>query len=1242
MALKPGQEKCIRTLDRSIVVAAGAGSGKTFTLTKRIVHAIQSGAVDGIHRVCAITFTNKAAGELKSRIKAELRSCGLSDQALQVDEAWVSTIHGMCARILRSHAVELDIDPAFAMADAEKAGVLRERAIDAVLSRARSGQGAWADPVRRAAVDALFVEYPARTYGPRGNSVESMMGSLMEIAGASPRGFEGFVVEQYPVNPAALVQMVLDAFEGLAGMASAQRPNEAREAWAATVLQQVPTVRDEMAAGKAGDVAWALGALDRLPLPKRVGTADFKEQVSLAIEQYRMCVMELRLSGAAPHLRTLVDLAREAARQFAAAKRAEGVLDNNDLLVLASRAIEEHPEIAAQYTDRFQLVMVDEFQDTDQMQVDMIKKLAGPGACRLCTVGDAQQSIYRFRGADVAVYRRHLREVRAGNPEDVIMLPDNFRSHADVLALVDRVFEQPDMFGGEFMSLAPGRDEARVKRPLAAGVPRVQVQLTSNSYRGATSEQVRHVAAERIADAFADLRERGHSAGEMAVLLGSMTYADVYARALRERGLACVIAGGSVFSRTPEALAVRDFVRALANPYRTSALYNVLAGPLFELCADDFVQLCTCVDEVDGKPRKRNLAAGLRGCAAMARAEGAPETWSAQLALAVRVMGDALSAAGRSTVARIAMRAVVDSGWLSRLQGEGAEGLARAANALKAIRMVESIESSGAAGPSRVMQVFEVLLEQSNEAPGALSATGGDFVRIMTVHASKGLEFPIVAVGEFKDGAGRASRLLSCEHAGRVYLSLDLQNTVTSLDGAANLKDLPGLYGAMVGELSDEDELLAQVERAEGALERRAALYEYERVGDVEESKRLLYVALTRAKEALVVSCKGKRAKDNPGATPKSCLGAIVSALAGPDGYFEEGRSTFDYRGSAPAVVEHVALQVPEDAGDAPAREVDNPAKPFVVPQEPHYPHIARVPFAPAREGVFSYSSIAEASHEGDVLQQLAARHCVSVDAAGGDFMSASGGSGEGEPSSQDDAAVPDFSLLARYAQRNAVLADEDEGSWAYTGATCADDDKATDLGTAFHRLAQYACAVRKPLAPLAVPPVSKIDAQMRSGMLDGVQRLRLERALDRWFASTVAREAAALPDLAAEVPFFVQVPGTAQGGEGFLEGEIDLLGMDARAQRALVVDYKTGGNDAETEEQLSVKHVLQAACYAYAIMQQGVREVDAVFVRVERPNAANPDQPQCVRYHFAADDLPELARAIATVHAHAVWGDDE
>ena len=1228
MALTPGQERCINTLDRSLVVAAGAGSGKTFTLTKRIVHAIQSGAVDGIERVCAITFTNKAAGELKSRIKSELRACGLAEQALKVDEAWVSTIHGMCARILRAHAIELDIDPKFKMTDPALARRLQRRAVDAVLRTASLGEDVQARGwPARAAVDALFAEYPARSYTPRTTSVESMLSRLMDAASGNLNGFDAFVMPRGSANPLRTAHAVLDAYEALAEAAYAQKPNEAREAFAAEVGQRVPEIRSQLGGLAASDLLSVLKLLDSLPVPKKTGTADYKEQVGETLDLLRTCVMELRLAIAAPHLETLVVLARQAYALFMAAKREEGVLDNNDLLVLASRAIAEHPEIAAQYTDKFQLVMVDEFQDTDQMQVDMIKKLAGPGACRLCTVGDAQQSIYRFRGADVSVYRRHLEGVRRSNPADVIMLPDNFRSHSDVLALVDRVFEQPAMFGGEFMSLTPGRDESRVKKPFDADIPRIQVLLTSKPHSGVTTDQAREVAAQRIADVFAGLYDRGHSAGEMAVLLGGMTHADVYAAALRARGLACVIAGGSVFSRCPEAAVVGDLARVVANPYQTQSLFNVLTGPLFELDAGDLLELATMSDS--SALRRRNLCKGLMACVREAREGAVPERWSPKLQLAVRVMGALIGGSSRSLVSRVIMRAVVDSGWVSRLQAQGAEGLASAANVYKAIRMVESIEQEQASGPARTAALFQVLLEESNEAPGALSATGGDFVRIMTVHSSKGLEFPIVAVGEIGSPSGDYSKLLACDVEGRVVLSLDLMNSVNALSGAAKLGSLSPLYASLMEDCADEDELLEALKRARGAFEQRAALYMHDFVGDEEEAKRLLYVALTRAKEALVVSLIGSRTKDNANGTPKNCLSAVVSALAGETEGFAPGVSRFDYRGTAPALVEHVVLDAAEEPGDeggdgasASAHGDDEAAceELFFVPAPMPWTPVFRTPYAPAHDGVFSYSSIAEASHEGDVLERLAQRFCVSVDAAQDDAFSdypADGGF--------------DFAPSASRANRNAAVSDEDDGSWAYTGSLSADSDKATDLGTAFHRLAQYAVATRSGEGPLVMPAHERIEALCRACDLGAEQRGRLNAALELWFGSGVAHAMAGFDDLRAEAPFFVSIP--SDGAKPvFLEGEIDLLALDGTC--AVVVDYKTGGHAGETPDELRRKHVLQAACYAYAIMLQGVAEVEAVFVRVERQREDDHAEPQCVRYRFESADAPLLVEAIAEVYS--------
>ena len=162
----------------------------------------------------------------------------------------------------------------------------------------------------------------------------------------------------------------------------------------------------------------------------------------------------------------------------------------------------------------------------------------------------------------------------------------------------------------------------------------------------------------------------------------------------------------------------------------------------------------------------------------------------------------------------------------------------------------------------------------------------------------------------------------------------------------------------------------------------------------------------------------------------------------------------------------------------------------------------------------------------------------------------------------------------------------------------------------------------------------------------------RLESALDRWFGCNLAAEMGAFADLRAEVPFFIGADSAHRGimpdeacearldsrvlPSAFLEGEIDLLGLSEGGRCASVVDYKTGGSADESSEKLALKHVLQAACYAYAVMEQGVERVDATFVRVERPQADDPSQPQCVRYRFEASDLPDLKQAIFDCYAAA------
>ncbi len=216
--------------------------------------------------------------------------------------------------------------------------------------------------------------------------------------------------------------------------------------------------------------------------------------------------------------------------------------------------------------------MVDEFQDTSQLQIDMIARLAGPRCAHLCTVGDAQQSIYRFRGADVNVYEAHKKAMRADEVGALyVELTKNFRSHGDVLSFVDRVFEQSTVFGEAFMSLEPNEQRPSCYRGSAPRIDLVLSVQPAGRGTGVRTADAKRAGAEAIARRFAALREDGHAPGDMVVLLGKMSRAGMYAEALRAEGFECVVTGGSLFASAPEVRVVARFVEALANPANTAA-----------------------------------------------------------------------------------------------------------------------------------------------------------------------------------------------------------------------------------------------------------------------------------------------------------------------------------------------------------------------------------------------------------------------------------------------------------------------------------------------------------------------------------------------------------------------------------------------------------------------------------------------------------------------------------------------
>ena len=1257
-----GQRTVVTTLDAPLMVSAGAGSGKTFTLTQRVAFALSAEAggagLTSVDELLAITFTTKAAAELKGRIKGLLLSEGLEAEALKVDDAWVSTIHGMAARILREHALEVGLDPAFQVIGEVEADELLAEAAERVVARARE---AAAGPVH----ELLSREkLSGSSFYDRG-AVDFAL-AVAERVHAMPRGFEGLVEAPDPVSPSLVVRCACEAAAEMRAAAEAwSKPSKTKVAFLERLEAAVEAAEAWLADAPAAGFADAGFDADRFGavfygFPLTTGAAVGKADAP-AFEAWQTAMVEIERevrAGLSVRWQTAVTmLAREIEEEFARVK-GPSRLDNGDLLTCCAAALSEHPSIAASLRARFKIIMVDEFQDTDRLQVDIIGRIARPGFANVCTVGDAQQSIYRFRGADVNVFTEYRSDLRArAGQEALVQLDWNFRSHGDVLALVERIFSQPTVFGDDFLRLEARGAVSKEPDALFDGGARPRVSLSAMHYpaRGFDASRARDAGAEAVAEHFAELAAAGARPGQMVILLGKMTHAHRYAAALRARGIPSMIAGGSVFSRLPEPALVSALLRWAVNATDDEALYQVLASPLFAVSDDVLLALASSTDD-DGSVRRRRLAAGFLSPQwdDEARALGLSENDLAAFTMARRQLL-AFARRARAGDATGALRGLlVGSGLLDRLQDAGVDGLAQGANLAKALRLAADMEAASQ-GIASLAAAFDAHLACAKEAPGALAAAEGDFVRIMTVHASKGLEFPHVAVADLKDGRESAGPLV-VENVGT--FSFAAASRVP--EGA--FADAAAKYDCQAKKLGcDDDELLALFEDAASAPDRlRAltcgrrygALAAYARAQALAEARRLLYVALTRASRSLFVSMVFKRDpakgygdtgifEDIHGALPWSCEGArAVSEL--------------DYGGSAPARVVFRQLGAEEDAegtedadSSADAGDLGDPGAygggeaadstgegegggsgedsggSFVVAVREELPAPVMLPCNFARAQLYSYTSLSGTHAHSDepATEDETGRAVPVAEIAAGALAEQEGDaaseSSDADVRSPEGAGAPD----AEGADGAAAVAD-------------ATPESATALGTAFHRLAQQAIE-RSEQGALFTPGEAAIAAQIQKEGLSAGQQERLRQALDRWLGSDEAARFAAYENRAAEVPFIVRVPASPSDGSDagvgesfFLEGEIDGL-ADNGGGAAFLIDYKTGGRDDETDAELDTKHRLQASCYAYALMRAGYTSVEAHFLRIERPSAENPRDPQIVPYRFETADLPALEALI-------------
>ena len=819
MDLTAEQQTIIQAEGSDLAVSAGAGSGKTRVLVERYVQLLRDCSIP---EIAAITFTEAAAAEMRERVRREV----MSDPALEqhralLDEAAIGTVHSLGLRLLREHPVEAGLDPAAAVLADDEAELLRRAAcVEAIDAAAEAGDE------RTAALLGLGV-YHAGLQLPRMVAGRDAVESAFAAMGADSAGWPAYVRavldDRYGPRQAAFRrqageiawQIRRDAgnvSERLAevGGAVLQPLTEACEAdsWQdfVTSLAEARSRTNLQSGGNAPSAVSVKGAM--------------RELRDLNAEAQRLPVWNEHDGPALGVLAGLRALFEDAVRRYEAAKQAQSALDYLDLELGAVALLRDHPAVAAEVRARFLHLMVDESQDINPVQAELIERIAGGNGAgprpALFLVGDARQSIYRFRGADVHRFRA-LQDLVDSRGGPLLPLSRSFRSHDDLVSRINELFGA--VFEGTELDLAAlppmtGRpSEAPGRGP---HLTLTQIGNTAPDGARSSDHNRRRVEADAVAGEIRRLLDEGRLVwdrhddrmrparpGDIAILLRRFSNVHVFQQALDTHGVAAATPSGTGFFTRQEVLDCINLLRWLAEPQDELALGGVLRSPFFALADDTLLAL----RGERGMPLRAALAGPPSEVAGddRVRAAHAAETLAELRRAAASLPADALLELALE-------RSAFEASWAPLAGGEQAR-----ANIRKLLRIVRTLAGHPL---SEVVSYLEQRRDDLDPREGPATLDRPDAVQLMTVHGAKGLEFPIVFVPEAHLASIRSWDAVRWSREDGVSVTLTPDEDDTT-------RPRPGFYAHLARR--DEEE-------------------------DAKEHRRLFYVAATRAGDYLYIS----------------------------------------------------------------------------------------------------------------------------------------------------------------------------------------------------------------------------------------------------------------------------------------------------------------------------------------------------------------------------------------------------
>ncbi len=841
------------SLDDTLVVEAAAGTGKTTELVKRILRVLETGRAR-MDEIVAVTFTEKAAGELKLRLREALEMARTDakdaevrtrlDSALEtLEEAHVNTIHGFCAELIRERPVEARVDPLFTVLTEPQADHIYMRAFQAWLQEALASPS---EGLRRA-----LRRTSAPAFGGAGDGDGPV--DRLRRAGRSLVEWRDFPQPWHrpAFDRAAAINRTLDRLHQLAMLTEgpgSERDNLYVDTDAVRRLSR--QIKLEESFGQVDHDGWESRLVDlvrdrgvsrtRKGSGYKFGKNAQRSEVLAARDTLFAELQQFKKDADADLAACLQQELAGATARYQELKTAAGALDFGDLLSKARDLIKSNESVRRHLQDKFTRIFVDEFQDTDPIQAEILMLLADGQRGKLFIVGDPKQAIYRFRGTGVDTYWR-VRDALQQQGGRTLQLTTSYRSVPSIQRFVNAAFGR-HMIANErtlqanYEGLEPWRDEETTQPSVVAlPVPKPYGRRGFGALK-ASAKAIEESLPDAIAAFIAWLTEedRGWTVAErdadgneqrvrieprhIAILFRRFTSfgEDVtrpYVNAIEARGIPHLLVGGKAFHGREEVEAIRAALAAIEWPDDELSVFAALKGPLFAIDDEHLFEFRSRY----GTFHPFRVPIDLGGNSGRELAlTGEPTSHLVAIADALRLLQTLHR--GRNyrpvadTIGRLLEETRAHVGFILRPAGEQA-----LANVLHVAELARQYESAGGISFRGFIDELRRAAQSTEAAEAPILEEGSDGVRLMTVHKAKGLEFPVVILAD-----------LTCR--------------MSRSDASRYLDPERGLCAIKIGgwaphELHDHEAEEVARDEAEGI--------------------RLAYVAATRARDLLVVPALG-------------------------------------------------------------------------------------------------------------------------------------------------------------------------------------------------------------------------------------------------------------------------------------------------------------------------------------------------------------------------------------------------